>query len=243
MATARAPSPIATQVKREFSDYWKAAEKGRLAAPDVQRALISSAHKYAMCFSYLARAMANLEEHRRIFLQELTSDSVHLVHALLGGDSRGGRFYLRSVIENFWRHHYFRDHIVEYGWLHTRDKYYLEMKSLREHCSWLDCFQGPTQSLMTNLPRLYAELSTSVHSTSSRTLMLRQTLADIRLQSEQSKAISSDLLQTQKTCLALTICSERATFLGLHANVQSYLLSNLSAPQRRIVEQVVGPLS
>jgi hypothetical protein len=240
MVTSRPPSPIALHVKQEFAEYWRTAEKSRLTNQSSQRALIASAHKYAMCFSYLARAMASLEEHRRIFLQELTSDSVHLVHALVGGDARGGRFYLRSVIENFWRHHFFRDHVVEYGWLHTRDKYFLEMKALREHCGWLDCFQGRLKPLMSNLPRLYADLSTAVHSTSSRTLVLRETLGDIRLQEAQSIAITKDLLLAQKVCLALSICSEQQTFLGLHSNVQDYLLSVLSASQRTPVEEALA---
>lgn len=238
MSTAppRATSPIASSVRSEFSAYWRDAEKSRLPNPAQQRAVIASAHKYAMCFSYLARAMAPLEEHRRIFFQELASDTVHLVHTLLGGDARGARFYLRSVIENFWRHHYFRDHPVEYGWLHTRDKYFLEMKSLRDHCAWLDCFQGPLQPLMTNLPRLFAELSTAVHSTSSRTMVLRQTLNDIRLLEDQAQAISRDLLSVLKVCLALCIFSEKDTYLALHVNVQDYLMAAISEGQRRPVK-------
>jgi hypothetical protein len=224
------------QVKEEFSLYWEGVAKDRLPNPKTQRALIASAHKYAMCFSYLSRAMAPLEPHQRIFIQELTSDAVHLVHALTGGDARGARFYLRSVIENFWRHHYFRDHVVEYDWLHTRDKYYLEMKQLREHCGWLNCFLGDLKPLMTNLPRLYAELSTAVHSTSSKTLVLRETLADIRLQEDQGRAISKDLLATLKVCLALCMFSEKETYSGLHLNVQEYLMSALSADQQRSVK-------
>ena len=223
-------------VKTEFKSYWDSAEKSRLHNPTGQRAVIASAHKYAMCFSYLARAMISEEEHRRIFFQELTSDTVHLVHALVGGDARGARFYLRSVIENFWRHHYFRDHPVEYDWLHTRDKYYLEMKTLRDQCSWLNCFQGPLQPLLTHLPRLYADLSNAVHSTSSRTMVLRQTLNDIRLLEAQTAAISRDLLATLKVCLALCIFSEKNTFLGLHINVQEYLLAALNASQRVAVQ-------
>jgi hypothetical protein len=243
MATAprqrRTDSIVVRQVKSEFSTYWATAEKSRLPNPGGQRALIASAHKYAACFSYLARAMTTLEESRRIFFQELTSDAVHLVHALVGGDARGGRFYLRSVIENFWRHHYFRDHPVEYEWLHTRDKYFLEMKALREHCGWLTCFQGEMQPLMTNLPRLYAELSTSVHSTSSKTLVLRQTLGDIRLLEEQGKAVSRDLLAVLKTCLALCMFSEKDTYQGLHVSVQEYLMRALSANQQHAVKRAL----
>lgn len=183
--------------------------------------------------------MGPLEPHQRIFFQELSSDAIHLVHALVGGDARGARFYLRSVIENFWRHHYFRDHPVEYEWLHTRDKYHQEMKNLREHCSWLTCFQGDLKSLLTNLPRLYAELSTAVHSTSSRTLVLRETLNDIRLLDEQGKAISKDLLSVQKVCLALCIFSEKEIYSGLHINVQEYLMDALSVGQRTLVKKAL----
>lgn len=231
---------VANQVKTDFNAYWFAAEKSRLDNPKLQRSLIASAHRYAMCFSYLSRAMAapsmGLAPHQRIFFQELTSDVVHLVHALTSGDARGARFYLRSVIENFWRHHYFRDHVVEYGWLHTRDKYHLEMKHLREHCSFLTCFQGEMQPLMTNLPRLYAELSNAVHSTSSKTLVLRETLSDIRLLDSQAQAISKDLLATLKVCLTLCIFSERVIYIGLGARVQEYLMSSLSVAQKNRVK-------
>lgn len=228
------------QAKADFAQYWEGAEKGRLSDPVRQRALLASAHKYAMCFTHLSRAVAaNAGEeaaHRRIFLQELSSDSVHLVHALIGGDARGGRFYLRSVIENFWRHHYFRDHPVEYGWLHTRSKYYLEMKALREHCSWLDFFQGRLQTLLGDLARLYGELSSAVHSTSSKTLILRDTLEDIKLSVEHGSAVSADMLKVLKACLALCIFSEHATFFGLHVNVQNFLISSLGVREKSMLE-------
>jgi hypothetical protein len=226
-------SPFALQIKKDFKAYWDGAEKGRLADAVKQRPLLVSAHKYAICFSLLSRAMGTaIDAHRRIFLQELSSDSVHLVHVLIGGDARGARFYLRSVIENFWRHHYFRDHPVEYGWLHTRAKYHLEMKSLREHCGWLDCFQGNLKPLADDLSRLYAELSSAVHSTSSKTLILRAALEDIRLSEEQSPSVSKDLHAVLKACLALCLYSEHDTYLGLHVNVQDFLMDMLTTRQK-----------
>lgn len=233
MARERSDSSVALQVKRDFAEYWAAAEKSRLEDPDSQRPLLVSAHRFAICFSQLSRAMSSLDEHRRIFLQELASDAVHLVHALVGGDARGGRFYLRSVIENFWRHHYFRDHPVEYGWLHTRQKYYLEMKALREHCGWLNCFQGSMKPLADDLNRLYAELSSAVHSTSSRTLVLRAALTDIKLTGAQQAPLSKDMQGVMKASLALVLHSEAEVFLGLHVNVQGFLLSALSNKEKR----------
>ncbi|MBU9415981.1 hypothetical protein KTE23_05245 [Burkholderia multivorans] len=225
-------TPFEQQVRQDFKTYWDAAEKGKLEDRTAQRPLLVSAHKYAICFATLSRAMGSEEVHCRIFLQELASDTIHLVHALVNGDARGARFYLRSVIENFWRHHYFRDHPVEYGWLHTRSKYYLEMKTLREHCGWLDCFQGEIKPLCDDLNRLYAELSTAVHSTSSKTLVLRQALEDIRLTLDQSNAVKGDLHAVMKACLALCMFSEHQTYLGLRADVQEFLKGVLSVRER-----------
>lgn len=240
MATPAVPGTTKAQIQAEFDAYWKGAETGRLESPREQRALIRTAHMFARCFSLFTRAMGDGDAHSRIFLKELTSDTVHLVHALVGGDARGARFYLRSVIENFWRHHYFRDHPVEYGWLHTRQKYYVEMKNLREHCGWLDCFQGKIKPLLNDLVRQYGELSSAVHSTSSKTLVLREALQDIRLSSKQSSDVVIDLRSVLRACLGLCLFSEHATYLGLHTNTQEYLKATLTAAQRRWLDQDIA---
>ncbi|WP_152984158.1 MULTISPECIES: hypothetical protein [Stenotrophomonas] len=230
-------NPLVAQVKKDFSAYWGTAEKGRLEDLPKQRTLLVSAYKYAVCFGSLSRAMTQLGEHQRIFFQELSSDTLHLVHALINGDARGARFYLRSVVENFWRHHYFRDHPIEYGWLTSRQKYYVEMKSLREHCLWLDCFKQGNEAWLGSLSKLYADLSTSVHSTSSKTLVLRDALEDIKLANAQSDAVSKDMHAVLKACLALTIYSERAIFQGLHVNVQHFLLSVLNKKHKTWLDE------
>lgn len=241
MATPTAPVLPAEQIKSDFSALWGSVGKDRLEDATAQRALLVSAHKFAVCFSQLSRAMAGLDDNRRLFLQELASDAIHLVHVLFMGDARGARFYLRSVIESFWRHHYFRDHPVEYGWLHTRSKYYTEIKSLREHCGWLDCFQGSAKTFHDDLGRLYGELSSSVHSTSSNTLVLRSTIEDIRLTVAQSVTLSRDLQQVMKPVLFLCILSEQDSFNGLHINMQNVLLNALTVRQRRLLAQAIVP--
>jgi hypothetical protein len=244
MSVPRPPAALSAkdQIRLDFRGYWDAADKSRLEAANKQREMFVSAHRYAACFSQISRAAASTaQEHQRIFLQELASDAIHIVHVLLGGDARGARFYLRSILENFWRHHYFRDHPVEYRWLHTRQKYYMELKSLRDHCSWLECFLGTVKPLLDDLTRLYAELSSAVHSTSSRTLVLRSTLEDIRLTEEQSKAVTKEMHAVLKACLGLLLVSEQDIFFGLHTNTQELLLSVLSAKHRRWVHENQTP--
>lgn len=228
--------PIGTieqQVKEDFKDIWDSYDHKRLEAPEKQREILRSAHKYAVCLSLMSKAIGLREEHQRIFFKEASSDAIHLVHALIMGDGRGSCFYLRSIIENFWRHHYFCDHPVEYGWLHTRNKYHMTMKDLREYCSWLDCFAGNLKSSLHNLDREYAELSTEVHSTSSRTLVLRETLDQINLSLDQGKRLANKLREVMKDVLVLSIFSSRDVFDALHVNSQAFILSCLDAKRKR----------
>ena len=107
------------------------------------------------------------------------------------------------------------------------------MKALREHCGWLDIFQGSLKTLVADLSNLYGELSSAVHSTSSRTLMLRSTLEDINLSLEHGKAVSSDLLKVLKACLALCIFrSERLTW-GCTLMCKIFLLRPLASVRKR----------
>lgn len=220
---------IDQQVKSDFGEIWKSYDHQRLEEPGRQRELFRSAHKYAVSLSLMAKAINNREQHQRIFLQELSSDAIHLMHVLMAGDRRGGCFYLRSIIENFWRHHYFRDHPIEYGWLHTRPKFHLTMKDLREHCSWLDVFGGKLNVSLVNLDRMYSELSMQVHSTSSKTLVLRETMDQIVLSQSESSNVAKSVRAVLKDVIVLTIFASRDVFDGLHVNSQSFILGCLDA--------------
>lgn len=218
------------QVDFEFEQFWQVTDKQRLESPVSQRAILAAAHRLGACLNYLSNSMKvkSADIHEQIFFQEMTSDAIHLVHALAGGDARSGRFYLRSVIENFWRHHYFRDHPVEFDWLQCRENYVLEITSLREHCQHLRCFNGPLSLLFSDLPRLHAQLSAEVHSNSSKTATLRSTLADIKLLESQGISIQEEITAVLHTVLALSIFSESESFLALHVNVQKFLITTLS---------------
>lgn len=221
------------EVRRDFQSIWNAYSGDRLEEPSKQRELLRSAHKYAVCLSLMAKASGHRAANECIFLKEASSDAVHLVHSLMMGDGRGASFYIRSIIENFWRHQYFSSHPVEYGWLHTRSKYHVTMKDLREYCGWLDCFSGDLRLSLKNLDRAYAELSTEVHSTSSRTLVLRETLEEIKLSVEQGRKVASRLREVLKDVIVLVIFSSRDVFDGLHVNSQAYILSCLDAKRKR----------
>lgn len=224
--------PVDRLVSDDFAAYWSGLDKKGLANPAAQEEAVRSAHKYAVCFVALANEAATLPEHRSIFLRELASDSVHLVNCLAGGDGRSTRFYLRSIIENLWRHCYFRDHPVEYGWLSERSGYYLEIKALREYCSWLKGFKGSLKPAFEYLSTAFAELSKHVHSTTVGSLQLKTTLLDIKLSVQESKRLQSQITDTSRSTLVLCLASDLQTYHNLHFNTQDFLRRALD-PQRR----------
>jgi hypothetical protein len=236
-------SDISIQVKQDFASLWSSYDHNRLEFPAAQIELIKSAHKFAICTSLLAKAITSESEHRRIFLQELSSDNLHLIHVLMGGDSRGACFYLRSIIENFWRHHYFCTHPVEYGWLQTRKKYHLTMKELREYCGWLDRFQGRLKPCLDRLDRRYGELSTQVHSSSSKTLVLRDALDQIKLTKPQGNNFAKDMREVLKDVVVLTIFHSREVFDGLHVNSQAFILACLDSQRKRWRQEDLGAIA
>jgi hypothetical protein len=158
----------------------------------------------------------------------------------MAGDGRAGSFYLRSLIENFWRHHYFKDHLVEYGWLTTRRKYYMTLKDLRDYCSWLDVFSGSLASSRKALETRYAELSKQVHSSSVQTLVLRDSLEQIKLGQGQATAFAPVLRDVFRDVIALVAFSNRDLFDGLHVNSQDFIKSSLDAKRRQRLEADVA---
>lgn len=234
---------VARKVSDDFRAIWAARDNSRVGGEQKQRDLLKSTHQFAYCISLLAKAATSLEEHRRIFLQELASDALHLVHVLMSGDGRAASFYLRSLIENFWRHHYFKDHFVEYGWLTTRKKYYMTLKDLRDYCSWLDVFSGALEGSRKALETRYAELSKQVHSSSVQTLVLRDSLEQIKLGQEQASDFAPLLRDVFRDVIALLAFSNRDLFDGLHVNSQNFIKSSLDVKRRKRLEADVAALA
>lgn len=221
------------KVNEDFREIWRERDAVRIGDHGKQRDLLRSGHRFAYCLSLIAKAATSLPEHERVFLQELASDALHLVHSLLAGDARAGIFYLRSIIENFWRHLYFKDHLIEYSWLTSRTKYYMSLKDLREYCSWLDEFSGLLKESRKSLENSYAELSKQVHSTSVSTLVLRDSLEQIELSAPQATLLAPKLRDVFRDIIALLVVSARPLFDGLHVNAQSFIFASLDAKRKK----------
>jgi len=236
-----ASTDVSRKVAEDFRLIWDSYDRTRVGSEQKQRDLVRSSHRFAYCLSLVAKAATSTDEHRRVFLQELASDALHLVHVLMAGDGRAASFYLRSIIENFWRHHYFKDHLVEYQWLTTRKKYYMTLKDLREYCGWLSIFSGKLESSLKALETRYAELSKQVHSSSVRTLVLRDSLEQIKLSPEQANEIAPVLREVFRDVIALLIFANRDLFDGLHVNSQDFIRASLDAKRLSRLNADLGP--
>lgn len=227
-------NPISRQIADDFALFWKSLDGSPIHSVAKQREMLAAAHRYASAFVTLSRASGDPDGNGGIFLREMASDGVRLIRALASGDARSGRFYLRSVIENIWRHFYFRDHPVEFGWVVTRAGYYLEMRALRDHCSWLPQFVGAAKPTFDALCSLNGELSTYVHSTSPASLALSSTLRDIQIDLDDCVIVTRQVHDVMKRALLIVIVGEATTFESLHFQTQSFLLGCLTAEQRRV---------
>ena len=162
-----ATNNIQETANADFEQIWSyyAAHFGvRLQEPKKAKPLLRTVHRFGFTASILSKSVpAQRLENKRIFLREFSSDAVHVMHTLLVGDVRGGRFYLRSSVENFWRHVYFKDHPVEYRWLNFDAKFYTSLDSLRDYCSRTDEIDVSLHESVGRISSGYQKLSRFVH--------------------------------------------------------------------------------
>jgi hypothetical protein len=196
-------------------------------------------HSFVWALGLFAqKASARAKEHRWIFLAEVRSDAVHVLHSLLCGDQRGARFFLRSILENIWRHLYFRDHAVEYGWLQTRPSWYVSIEDLREHCGKLLEFSGVAAAPLKNATTGYKALSRVVHSTEATSLQLRRRLAQIRLTPAQGRDFAKDVRNFGRDVVLVLCIAEHELFAKMHPREQKLVIELLDKARKQLRQRV-----
>lgn len=234
-------SRVVLEVDQDFSDIWAAYEPHRwLKSPTASRTDLRIAHRFAYSIVALVRAVPkSWPEHRRIFLEETASDAVHLLHSLFCGDARGTDFYLRSVLENFLRHLYFKDHPVEYGWLHERSAYFLSIEELRLYAKNVQVLAGNLKRCLDSLIQAYSGLSRVVHSSTAPTLALRKTLAEIGLTKAESGRVAADIRRFGRDLVLLLFVLHDDLVQELPVERRRLLVDFLDKPRKRL--RLKGP--
>lgn len=202
--------------------------------------LLRVAHRFALHLSQLVSGAEGRVENQRIFLEEIRSDAVHLLHVLFLGDARAANFYMRSIVENFWRHHYFKSHLVEYGWLHERAGFFLTMESLRDYCKSTKLTSCELRVAVGNLSNYFSVLSGEVHSSRANSLVLRETISQIILTSTDSKKISKILNNLSKDIILLLSVSESSIFDLMSGARRAYYLEFLDSTRKRYRQNSLG---
>ncbi|MCW0404923.1 hypothetical protein NB689_000307 [Xanthomonas sacchari] len=223
---------------QSISDFYK--PHHHLESLDKAESLLRLAHRFALHMSQLVSGAEGRAENQRIFLEEIRSDAVHLVHVLFLGDARAAKFYMRSIVENFWRHHYFKNHLIEYGWLHERAGFFLTMESLRDYCKSTKLTSCELGAAVGNLSNYFSALSGEVHSSRANSLVLRETVSQIILTSADSKKIAAILNGLSKDIILLVSVSEASIFDSMSGARRAYCLNFLDATRRRYRQNSLG---
>ena len=229
---------LRAEVKEDFRQIWiHYAVDGtcRMAEPMKAKALLKTVHEFAVVASIVNKAIPRRRaEHKRIFLTELASDAIHLMHTLLMGDVRGGRFYFRSVVENCWRHVYYKDHAVEYRWLNSGSERYISIETLRSYFAHTDEIDSRLRKSVDRIATGYQKLSKFVHSSTAMSLQLQRRLTRIRLETSSLEDVVGDLRLFGRDLVLLLLVLHASELERLHPFERNFAVDFLDSPRKRL---------
>ena len=229
---------VKESVNDDFEQIWlhyTASEKFRIHEPAKAKHLLRTVHRFAIVSSILNKSIPrNRSEHRRVFLTEFSSDAIHLMHALLVGDVRGGRFYFRSVVENTWRHVYYKDHPVEYRWLNSESQIFSTIDELRSYCSRTDEIDVRLKKSLHRIASGYQKLSKFVHSSNATNLQLQKRLADIRLRTNSLEDVVSDLRSFGRDLILIHLVLHALEVEKLHPFEKNFAVNYLDSSRKQL---------
>ena len=229
---------IPRNVTADFDQIWSRYSENvatRLEEPENAKPLFRAVHKFGFVAAIISKSIpARRVEHKRIFLREFASDAIHLMHVLLVGDIRGGHFYLRSAMENVWRHVYFKDHPVEYRWLNSNAQYYTSIEDLRNYCSKSDEIDARLGKSLERIATGYQKLSRFVHSSKAPSLQLQNRLAGIQLSTNALSDIVKDLRSFGRDLVLLPLVLHAPDFKKLHPAEEIFTINYLDKPRKQL---------
>ena len=231
-------------VDADFDQIWShysAHIKVRLQEPKKAKSLLRAVHKFGFAASIVSKSIpGQRSKHKRIFLREFASDAIHLMHVLLIGDARGGRFYLRSAVENLWRHVYFKDHPVEYRWLNLDAESYMKIDRLREYCLKTDEIDDRLKESLGRIASGYKRLSRFVHSSKASSLQLQNSLAGIQLSTNALSDMVKDLRLFGRDLVLLPLVLHAVDIAKLHPGEEKFVIDYLDKPRKRLRLRVLS---
>jgi len=191
-------------------------------------------HRFCFCIDLFTRKANRKwrDANRKTFLLELRSDAIHMLYVLIAGDVRGAKFYLRSCVENLWRHTYFREHPVESRWLQTRPSFFLTIEDLRQYCSKRSESPAAASRCQKRLADGYAELCRLVHSTAITTMTLDASFTDIRAGILETRSLARDVRAIGRD-LILSLCLAEPDLMTTLDPTHRLVLTSFLDKQRR----------
>ena len=229
---------LRTSVSQDFEQIWSQYAGGkntRLEHPLNAKGNIRAVHKFACVAAILSKGIAeHRPENERVFLKEFSSDGIHLLHTLLVGDLRGGHFYLRSAVENVWRHVYFKDHPVEYRWANLDAQVYQSIDDIRSYCKKTDEIDARLHKSLDRIAGGYRKLSEFVHSSGTPSLQLDEMLIEIQLSTKGLNKIVSYLRAFGRDMILVCLVLHAREINDLHPLERNYAINYLDKPRKKL---------
>ena len=215
--------------------YYSGDTNSRPADPLKIKSGIRAVHRFGFVSAILTKAISETQaEHKRIFLKECSSDAIHMLHTLLVGDLRSGHFYLRSAVENLWRHIYFKDHPVEYRWLNSDTALYQSIDNLRSYCKKTDEIERCLHKSLDRIAGGYSELSGFVHSTDATSLQLHGMLSEIRLSTEGVGKLVSYIRTFGRDLILVCLVLHEVDLGCLHPREKRFAIDYLDRSRKQL---------
>ena len=225
-------------VETDFDQIWAHYSTDfatRLEEPDRAKTLLRTIHRFGIVASILCKSIpAQRSEHKRVFLKEFSSDAIHLMHTIMVGDIRAGHFYLRSAVENLWRHIYFKDHPVEYRWLESDPKYYISVEELRQYCARTDEMHDRMGQPLQRIANGYRKLSRFVHSSQSHSLQLHGRLTTIQLSIGKLSEVVKDLRSFGRDLVLVSLVVHATEIARLPPGEERFAINFLDRPRKQL---------
>ncbi len=193
---------------------------------------------------------ASLSQTFTEYFAELFSDSLILSNSLLMANYRGGAIAVRCMLEDLYRHLYYKDHPEEFwcvfvSGLKEESRLGLQPKDFREYlgrASYLRVFHdrridlqttaSPNDNLFSENSKVYDEASAFVHGSKHYVLGGLRSNADLTRDTSQEEALMRLAIKAIRVAILFLIAAHRDTFLSFEDFDKSAVMTAFSSDER-----------
>lgn len=180
--------------------------------------------------------VGNLEEHGRVFLEEIASDALQILPQTLAGYVKTAKLLTRGIVENTLRHIYFSDHPVEFARLNRDRKWYMRIEDLFSYVPTHPAFLEVLKKFdaLDRLRNVYAELSVGIHGRRVADLEMRAALNKIHFDAQAAAAQAKMVERCAEAVNFVLTVFHRDRVRAMATEDRRIILHTMPKPARRV---------